>query len=185
MPESYGLNPEPINGDTLTKYLRSITNTLGSQGEQTFGTGQGVFGQGIKDFGPSMNYFNEILSGNKAQMESAVAPEKADILSQYRARRRNIAQQGARGGGTNEAVAASEFGEAGDVAKLLQRLRPEAAKESSDIAGKISQLGLSESQLGSEQMFAALSGLLQRRGQNIQEEALNYGLAENLISALI
>jgi hypothetical protein len=165
------LSPEPIEGNSLTRYLRSMNNTLGQSGADTFKTGQSDYGKGMQDFGPSLDYWNSILSGDKSKMESAIAPEKADILSQYRAKRKQLAATGSRSGGTNEAVAQSEFSQAGDVASLLQKLRPQAAKESSGIAAEIAKLGLNESEVGNAQMFATLQSLLQGRGQDVQQDA--------------
>jgi hypothetical protein len=162
--------PSPNQRDILTQELES-------GGEQTFGVGQNVFQQGLNDFGPSMKYFQDILSGNKAEMEAATGAEKSDILSQYRARRRQLAR-GQRGGGTNEAVASSEFEQAGDVAKLIQGLRPQAAKGSAEIAGQVAGLGLKESELGQASMFQALSEYLGARGQDVQ-------LADSIIGALV
>jgi len=169
----------------MTNFLQSLTGVLSKGGQATFGLGQDAYQQGIQDYGPALSYWNDILSGNKSQMESAIAPEKSDILSQYRARRRSMAASSPRSGGTNEAVANSEFAEAGDVASLLQKLRPQAAKESAGIAGQIGQLGLSESQLGNDQLFQSFAGALQQRGQNIQQQQMEYQLTDTLISALI
>ena len=125
------LATQPTTGQgSLTNYLQSMTNLLGTQGQQTFSSGQQQYGAGVQDFGPSMQYWQNILSGNKAEMESSIAPEKEGILDRYRAARKKIAQTGQRGGGTNEAVAQSEFSQAGDTAKLLQELRPQAAAAS-------------------------------------------------------
>jgi hypothetical protein len=135
-------------------------------GSANFGVGQAYLNEGMRDFSGPMEYFSQILSGNKSQMESAIAPEKNDILSQYRAKRKQLAASGSRSGGTNEAVAQSEFSQAGDVASLLQKLRPQAAAGESDIAGKIAQLGLSESEIGSQQWLASLQAAVGIRGQD-------------------
>jgi hypothetical protein len=168
----------------MTNFLQSLEGTLSNQGQQTFGTGQQAYQAGVQDFGPALNYWQSILSGNKAEMESAIAPEKSDILSQYRARRRQLAATGARSGGTNEQTAQSEYSQAGDIAALLQKLRPQAAKESASIAGQISQLGLSESNLGLASTTEALSTALTQRGQNIQQQGMEFGLAESSLSSL-
>lgn len=164
------LATQPTTGQgSLTNYLQSMTNLLGTQGQQTFSSGQQQYGAGLQDFGPSMQYWQNILSGNKAEMESSIAPEKEGILDRYRAARKKIAQTGQRGGGTNEAVAQSEFSQAGDTAKLLQQLRPQAAAASGQEAGQIAGLGLQESGLGLQQTFAALDAILTQRGQNVQQ----------------
>jgi hypothetical protein len=177
--------PPGTGGNSMTNFLQSVEGALTQGGQASFGTGQQAFRSGINDFGPALNYWNEILSGNKSQMESAIAPEKSDILSQYRARRRQLAQTGSRSGGTNEATAQSEYSQAGDVAGLLQKLRPQAADKSAEIAGKIANLGLGESNLGLSAINDAISAALSQRGQNVQQQGQEFGLTESLISALI
>jgi len=145
--------------DELTQFLQGM-------GSNNYNFGQTYFSEGMRDFSGPMEYFSQILSGNKSQMESAIAPEKSDILSQYRAKRKQLAASGSRSGGTNEAVAQSEFSQAGDVASLLQKLRPQAAAGETDIASKIAQWGLSESEMGSQQWMAALQAAVTQRGQD-------------------
>lgn len=176
----FALTPEPIAGNSLTQYLRSMTNSLGSSGAATFGAGQGTVTAGVDALQAPLQYYQSILSGNKPQMESAIAPEKSDILANYRAKRRKLAS-GVRGGGTNSAVAGSEFAEAGDVASLLQKLRPQAAAGEADVASKEAGIGVEESQLGNQQLFQALAGILSERGQ---DQDIGAFLSESALSAL-
>jgi hypothetical protein len=170
------ISTEPLTGDSLSQYFKSMTNVLGQGGQETFNTGQRGYAAGVQDFGPALDYWNSILSGNKSQMETSIAPEKNDILSQYRAKRKQLAATGSRSGGTNESVAQSEFSQAGDIASLLQKLRPQAAQQSSDIAGKLAQLGLSESGIGNDQMFQALAAQVARGNRNAATDSHNLDL---------
>ena len=164
--------------DELTQYLQGM-------GSANFGVGQAYLNEGMRDFSGPMEYFNQILSGNKSQMESAIAPEKNDILSQYRAKRKQLAASGSRSGGTNEAVAQSEFSQAGDVASLLQKLRPQAAAGESEIAGKIAQLGLSESEMGSQQWMAALQAATNLSQQAVEKRGQDIGMVTSLANMMI
>ena len=148
------------SANELTQYLQGM-------GSANFGVGQAYLSEGMRDFSGPMDYFSQILSGNKSQMESAIAPEKNDILSQYRAKRKQLAASGSRSGGTNEAVAQSEFSQAGDVASLLQKLRPQAAQQSSAIAGQITDAGLKESDMGMQALAQMLQAGVTERGQTI------------------
>jgi len=181
--QAFSLAPEPISGDSLTQYLRSLTDSLGSSGGSTFQAGQNIFQQGVQSFAAPLQYYQDILSGDKSKMEAATATEKSDILSQYRARRRQQAS-GPRGGGTNAAVASSEYAEAGDVAGLLGKLRPQAAAGEAGIASEIAGLGAKESALGNEQLFQALSGLMSRRGQNVSQDQSNLGFLSSGLQAV-
>jgi len=216
---SGGLAPEGIDSsqDSLTQYMRSLTNMLGQQGQATFGQGQQGYGAGQKTLEGAIptlkqslqglaapeQYYQNLLSGDKAAMESAVAPETSSILDQYRGKRSQMAKLGPRGGGTNEAIAGSQFGQAGDVAKVLQTVRPQAAqgaqgvsqaratigKGIADVGATQGELGLKESGQGLQQLSDALQGLLQRRGQNFgvdtaNRQALVQGL-ESVFKALV
>jgi hypothetical protein len=150
-----------------TPDLSQTKTQLTQYGNESFATGQQGYQQGLQDFGPALDYWNKILSGNKAEMDSATAPEKSDILSQYRAKRKQLAATGSRSGGTNEAIAQSEFSQAGDVAGLMQKLRPQAAKESSAIAGQITDAGLKESDMGMQAIAQMLQAGVTERGQTI------------------
>lgn len=197
------LAPEGIDKsqDSLTQYLRSLTNMLGAEGKTAYGAGQKTLGAGENITASSLpvlrqaaaglagpeQYYNRLLSGDKAEMEAAVAPETSSILDQYRGKRSQMAKLGPRSGGTNEALAGSQFAQAGDVARTLQGVRPKAAEGAAGIAGAkagigkdiagvgegLAGLGLSESGLGIGQLTSALQGLLSRRGQNLDERGQN------------
>lgn len=157
----------PYYSPNKTPDLSQAKTQLTNRGNESFDSGQQAYQKGIQDFGPALDYWNSILSGNKAEMESSIAPEKNDILSQYRAKRKQLAATGSRSGGTNESVAQSEFSQAGDVASLLQKLRPQAAKESSGIAGQITEAGLKESDMGMQALAQMLQAGVAERGQTI------------------
>jgi len=170
---------------TADELTNQLTQYMQSMGSANSGVGQAYLSEGMRDFSGPMEYFNQILSGNKSQMESAIAPEKNDILSQYRAKRKQLAASGSRSGGTNEAVAQSEFSQAGDVASLLQKLRPQAAAGDSEIAGKIAQLGLSESEMGSQQWMAALQAATNLSQQAVEKRGQDIGMVTSLANMMI
>jgi hypothetical protein len=185
MPSQYGsLAPEPIENDTLTKFLNSITNMGAQQGSDVFSAGQGAYQKGMQGFDPAMQYWQSILSGNKSEMESAVAPEKESIMDRYRATKKGLAKRGSRSGGTNEAVASAGFSEAGDIGRMFQTLRPQAAKESAGLADSYAKLGLAEQGIGLQEFMGVMQGLLQRRGQNIGQETANLGMLTSGLSGV-
>jgi len=147
-------------------------NMLSQSGTESKAAGGATFATGMAAEGAPLKYYQDLLSGDRSRMESAIAPEKSEILAQYRARRRQLAR-GQRGGGTNEAVAESGFAQSGDIAGLLAKLRPEAAKGSAEIAGQMAGMGLQQQQIGSNELMAALSATVQERGQT-------FGLIESL-----
>jgi hypothetical protein len=183
---------QPIAGqgdNSMTADLASITNFLPNQGLQQEQFGQGVIGAGLSAdqaalgaFSAPLAYYSKILGGNAAEMESAVAPERKSILDQYRAARKKTAALSPRSGGTNEATAASDYSQAGDVAALLQKLRPQAAAGETaaaqgiaGVAANEAEIGVKEQALGQANIFQTLQSLLTQRGQNVSKDISNLG----------
>lgn len=164
-----GLVPEPIEGDSLTRFLRSLTNLLGTSGQDLFGAGRETYAGGLKTFEQPLSYWSKLLSGDPRAMTEAIAPEAGMIVSQYDAARRAVSTQAPRGGARSTTLAELPFRQATDINTLLQSLRPEAAKQVTSIADLLSKYGLAETGLGQSQLAMAIQGLLTRRGQNVQE----------------
>jgi hypothetical protein len=158
-PQAGGLTPEPIEGNTLTKYLRSLTNWGGQAGQQAFGAG----GQGV---GQAMDFWGNILSGNRGAMAQALSPEIQSATSGFEQQRRALDQFAPMGGGRAAQGAALPYREAGQISNLIATLRPQAAQQQG-------QLGLNEQQLGGNMMQTILQALLGRRGQNVQMDIAN------------
>lgn len=171
--------------DSLTQFLRSLTNLTGtagkdflSAGDATFKEGRGTTQQGKDTIGPALDYWMKLLSGDQAAQANAIAPTARTIVSQYDAAKKAALTTAPRGGARSQALAELPFKKAGDIGTLIQQLQPKAAGEVSDIGKFLSQLGISESGLGLSQsglglqsLAQTLQGLLSRRGQNIQENA--------------
>jgi len=195
-PSPFLPQPNPKGDQSpLVDALTSINNFLPNQGlnfqtlgQQAFQTGEAGLAEGMAAYGPALSYYSKILSGSPGEMESAVAPEKASILDQYRAARKKRANLAPRSGGTNEATAQADYDQAGQVAALLQKLRPQAAQGTmeaaagiGDIATKQAQLGLAESGQGQADIFNTIQALLAQRGQNVSTDMANMA---NLTSGL-
>jgi hypothetical protein len=171
--------------DSLTQFMRSITNLTGqtgkdflAKGDATFTQGRGTTQQGKDTIGPALDFWMKLLSGDPAAQANAIAPTARTIVSQYDAAKKAALTTAPRGGARSGVLAEMPFKKAGDIGTLIQQLQPKAAGEVSDIGKFLSQLGITESGLGLTQsglglqsLAATLQGLLGRRGQNIQENA--------------
>lgn len=171
--------------DSLTQFLRSLTNLTGqtgkdllTAGQQTFGEGRATTAQGKETISPALDYWMKLLSGDQQAQTEAVAPTARTIVSQYDAARKTAQQSGARGGARSQILAELPFQKAAEIGTLIQKLQPEAAGKVTDIGQFLAQLGLSESGLGLSQsslgltsLAQTISGLLSRRGQNNAENA--------------
>lgn len=186
-PMSGNLATEPVTGDSLTQFLRSITNFLGASGQSgmatgagTTGTGQDIFTGATKGAQPSLDYWSAILSGDPTATAKALAPMTDTVSKQYDAAARQTETGAPRGGGRSSALAEAPFQKAGAVGNIAAGLQPAAATSLAGTETALAQLGLGEtaagtaqSGLGIEQIMGALSGLLQRRGQNTAQDAAN------------
>src|SRR5689334_5861648 len=89
------MTPEPIEGDSLTQYLRSLTNLGGSGSTQFLNAGMGMTdlggsiagGRGVGQLEtafnttlPAQQYWQSILSGDPKALTAATAPT-ANALS--------------------------------------------------------------------------------------------------------
>jgi len=194
-----GVNPEPIDGDSLTKYLRASTNQTGSllpqflqQGANQFNSGQGILNQGVGNVNAATGFFSPLLNGNRAQMTNMLAPEIGQINQANQQKMNEIATLDPRGGGRNSALVQQEFAPLEQTNQLLQTIRPQAAGQMgalgqllAQIGGQQQQQGLSQYGLGLECNNQLLQTLLGRRGQNVTESGQNKQLASSLTGDVI
>lgn len=81
-----------------------------------------------RSFNPVMDYWSRLLSGNRASMTSALAPELNQMADQYQAARASAAALTPRGGGRASILAQLPFQQARDASTLMQTIRPQAAQ---------------------------------------------------------
>src|SRR2546426_12498436 len=114
----------------------------------------------VKVLGMPLDYFSKLLSGDRQEMLQVVAPEVNAIRGQGATGRRALSQFTPRGGGTTSALAEEPFRESGAITDLLNKVRPEAGKGVTDIAGILGRLGASEMDLGGNALAQWMSYLL-------------------------
>ncbi|HKT90095.1 MAG TPA: hypothetical protein VJQ59_16740 [Candidatus Sulfotelmatobacter sp.] len=156
-----GLTTEPISGDSLTQYLRSLTNFGGTAGTGTFQTGQSLMNQPIN--------FWQNLMGNRTAAMGALTPAVTALQDQTQNAKRQADQFAPMGGGRANVMAQLPYNTAGQISNMIAGLQQQAA-------GNLASTGLSEQQVGLNALQQALSALMQRRGQNIQQDMSNMGL---------
>ncbi len=192
-PPSVGgsLTPEPIEGNSLTRYLRSINNQQGPQGNQAFGAGTALLGQGagiidkgVSTFDQPLDYWSKLLSGDKTAMGQAVGPYAAAVGKQFENAGRAADTMLPRGGYRSTAQAELPTQKAGLISDKLLGLQPEAAKQMTGIASLLSslgidvgKLGLGEQGIGGDIIGRLLQSLLTGRGQDVSEHGQAMELA--------
>lgn len=106
---------------------------LAGAGKSLTGTGTGMIDQGQTTLAGPTNYFQKLLSGNRALQTQAVAAPRAAISDVYRGAERNLEQGGVRGASRD--VAKAELGRerAGKISSLITGVQPGAAGALTDI----------------------------------------------------
>jgi hypothetical protein len=140
----------------------------------------------------AQNFYQRILSGDRAAVSSAAGPEISAIGRSYAGVTRGLGEFAPRGGGTTSAAAAGRFAEAGDIARTKESLFQAApaglTQVSSALGGLAEQaLGLGASELGqagalSVDQLAFLGGKSQQAIQT--GAAAGQGIGELLYSLL-
>jgi hypothetical protein len=131
--------------DALVQDLISSAGTTRKFGEAVLPEARG----GLER---AQNFYQKILSGDRAAVSSAAGPEISAIGRSYAGVTRGLGEFAPRGGGTTSAAAASRFAEAGDIARTKESLfqaAPEGLARTSGALGALAEqaLGLSADEL--------------------------------------
>lgn len=162
------LTPEAIEGNSLTKYERSVSNLLGASGEATQAAGRKLTDKGSADLQPAIDYWKGILSGNKADIAAAVQPEITASNNQFKNQRRVLDQYTPMGGGRAQATAASRTAQAQTNAGIISQARAGAAAPLAQTGATEQSAGMQQQSLGIEQLGQAIQAILQKMGLDIQ-----------------
>src|SRR4029077_4284876 len=137
-----------------------LAQSTSSAGAGTTKAGLSTVNSGLNTLSGPLAYFQKLMSGNRPAMEQAVAPEANAPRASSDAAARNQAATGtARGGGTAGGNQQRHTDVMAQIDNLLFGARPAAAKAAADIGTTQSQIGLGESQVGNQQLAAALQAL--------------------------
>lgn len=187
---------EPIEGNSLTQYIRSLADYLGKQGPSTFQQGQENVQSGIqgtanaaKTINPSVKYWTDLLSGDHSKIAAALAPEIKAIQDQDAQALQTTSTMAGRGGGRTAQLQQLPFATAGKEQNLVSAVRPQAAQAlpqigavQGQLAGQIGQLGTAQTAAGGNVLNLASGTQLGVRGQDVQEDNANKSLVSNLIA---
>jgi hypothetical protein len=174
-----GSTANPLGGAPGTNPASSYDNNLyllGENQQQAQNTAQPVGNQNVgaasTNLGAAANYDLGILSGDRSQILATEAPEISSLLSSYDAARKSAGQLTPRGGGRSAELNELPYKEAGDVNKLVESARPEAARNLTQIANSQALLGEGEQQIASNDVQSSLSFLLGKAGVQLNEAQL-------------
>lgn len=129
-------------------------------------SGIGATRGAMERLNPVIDYWSRLLSGNRGEMTSVLAPELNQIADNYRAAQMASANLTPRGGGRASLMQALPFQQARDVSTLLQTLRPQAAQGLGQTVGQLGGLAGQIGSLGSGLMSGG-SNLLSSANQSL------------------
>lgn len=154
-----GLQLEPIQGNSLTSFIRSIEGLTGQQGQTTFQSG-------LQTASPAIDYLTKLVKGDQGDVTQAAQPEIDQITQQFDQIRNMISLQ-PRGGGKTSALAEAPFQKSAAIQRTEGAMRGGAASE---LAG----LGLQEAGLGTSLESLSSNVALTKEQQDYQQqEAVN------------
>lgn len=138
------------------------------------------YNQAQQGIASPMDYYAKLLSGDRAAMTQAIAPEAQAIGSNYATAARTAQTTMPRGGYASTTMANLPFMQANSINTLLQQLRPQAAAAMGNLALGAGQLGTS----AGGNMLNAL-GLSNQAGQGVlgtgtqqQGNLMNYQMGQ-------
>ena len=168
---SLGLATEPIEGNSMTQYLRSLNNYSGLSGQTNLTTGGRMAGQ-------SGDYWSRILSGNPSAIAQAMAPTINATNAAYKSAANTVDKFAPMGGGRSSVMANAPYAHAGAMSNIIAQAQPLAAQS-------LATLGTAEQNIGLSQLQQALASLLEMRGQDVNEHGQSMSLAGQLGSSAL
>lgn len=155
--------------------------------------GKKLLGQAESTLQQPTDYYSKLLSGNRAEMMAAEAPEIQTITDQYGKAQADISKFTPQGGGQTGLLSELPFQKSRDVTTLLEKARPAAAQQLESIAGQQAAMsgmvtgeGLQAGQLSLNAISDQINALLGKASQDIplqqQTGAGIYSLLKGLIS---
>jgi len=186
-----GSSSNPLgSGESNANNGQNFSNNLYLLGQNqqqyaaTEGSGTSLINSAQQGLGAAQNYEEGVLSGNRSDILATEAPEISSLLTSYDSTRKAEAQLQPRGGGRSADLNELPYKELGDVNKLIQTARPEAAKELTSTASAEGYLGSSEEALAASDVNTSLNFLLGKAGVQLDSAKLQSQEGQQLGQAI-
>lgn len=163
------IKSEPLQGNSLIQFLRSLNNFTGGQGASSLEQGRDVFGGGIQAFQQPFDYYSKILSGDRNATAAYLAPQTKMIDDQFAAATKASEQNMPMGGYRSQRLADLPFEKAGIVSQGILNAQPQAAQQLSQMAQTLASLGLNQQQIAAALLSMTGQHQLGVRGQDVAE----------------
>lgn len=132
------------NAESATPQMGNAT----AAGNNALQTGMGYLNQFSNTLNAPSNYFQSLLSGNKAVTTAALAPDTSRINDTIAGATNSTGTLTPRGGGRSSTLFNLPFQGQAQESGLFNQLRPQAAQGLTGIAGLQGNVGLGESAIG-------------------------------------
>jgi hypothetical protein len=159
---------EPISGNSLTSFIRSVEGLTGTQGQSILNQGLQQEQQGVTAAAPALQLLTQLTKGDQGEVTQAAQPEIDQITQQFDQIRNMISLQ-PRGGGKTTALAEAPFQKAGDIQRAEGAMRTNAAGQLGGLATNLAGLGLSTANLGSGLETESANIALTKEGQDYSQ----------------
>jgi hypothetical protein len=150
------------SNELLSNNANTATSLLGnsqSQGNSALSTGMNYLHQFSNTLQAPTNYFQSLLSGNKAQTTAALSPDLQRINDSVQSALQGTNTLNARGGGRSSTLFNLPFASQAQGSGLFNQARAGAAAALPQIASQQAQVGLGQENLGGNLLNTGVSAL--------------------------
>jgi hypothetical protein len=165
-------SPSPTSGTLLGGVdftdPSAVSAQAGSAATGLSTQGSALSSQGTLALGPVLQRLMRLLSGNPGDVGTATQPQVDQIQKAYNAARKNIANFGGRGGGTNATIAESQLNEASDIGTTRANAVNQASAQLADIGKSLLGTGAQEQETGLSGLVNLVQSALQSQTANRQ-----------------
>lgn len=178
-------------GGNAMAQAQPAINALTNIGKTQLNQGQQAFSFGMPNLQKAGNYWSNLLSGSRAGIAGAIAPEVSALTDTYRGAQRSL-ERSAPGPGRDVAAAELNRQRAGQIGGLALGVRPAAAEQ----LGSLGQFGVTSGLQGTQgaggtfaQLLSGQTGLgnlalSQQKFASEQNEAFGNQLSKFLVGLI-
>lgn len=140
-----------------------LLNSQTGLADQLRGQSGEMFKQAMPGVQNTLGYYRTLMTGNRGARMAAVSPEAEDVAKAYQGADSSV-KRGMVGGQRDQALAENARARAGQTARLITGVRPQAAAAQGDLAGRL----LGDSQNAASTAGNIGSGVLSNETSNRQ-----------------
>lgn len=154
---------EPIAGNSLDSFIRSIEGLTGTQGQGILQQGQQQTQSGVNATAPALQYLTQLTKGDQGDVTQAAQPEIDQINQQFDAIRNLVSLQ-PRGGGKTTALAEAPFQKSAAIQRTEGDMRTGAAAQLGNLGTTLAGIGTTQEGLGANLESESANIALQKQG---------------------